>query len=314
MHKSVLIENFDNIALESIKELNLSSLIISDNDVLPETLSKVKESMSDIEIYVAAAVFKNLKLAKKYPDSLPVDSTGKDLNNQGWVCPTHEKAHSEILDNLKTLVSQDIDGIWLNDLQYPTIWNVSEPDILDTCYCDRCLRKFEEYIGEPIEGVGGEGTDLENTALYIDGSYYHEWLEFKASQINFIVSEVVSYIKQSGKDIKLGMFIIPWKDKEHGAGIQRVVAQDFSKLIDWIDVFSPMLLHKSCGKDVNWVAEMIEHFWLLGKPLLPLVEDAKDIPTQEFEEVLKNATTAPSIGVCVINLQKADYLKSLKID
>lgn len=270
MHKSVFLANSTSQLLEVAAQLKLDSAFVGAQEASPNKLELLRGTLRDTELYAKLDVFAGEELLRKYPDAVPVESMGKATH--ALVCPTHPGVRQEALDNITKLLETGVDGIWLDYVRYPTHWQTSDPEILDTCYCARCLTLFEEHIGEPIEGVGGEGNKLEDTALFIDGSYYHEWLEFKAEHIASFVREVRKLIDASGKKVKLGLCLVPWKDKEHGAGIQRVVAQDFIKLTGVVDVFSPMLYHAMCGKSPEWVKDMVEYYWALGAPYLPFVQ------------------------------------------
>lgn len=314
MHKSTFLFSVTPTILTKLSQLNLDSVFTGFNNATKQNIESLKkEKSNDFEIYVDVGVFAGADLLGKYPDAKPVEVTGKETTN-GWytgLCPTHEGVRSAALDKVERATKKDIDGIWLDFIRYPMHWEEKNPEVLDTCYCDRCLKLFEEYIGEPISGVGGEGNDLENLALHIDGSYYHEWLEFKTGQITSFVEDARKIIDESAKKIKLGFFAIPWTDKEYGAGIKRIMGQDFDKLSGLVDIFSPMLYHKMLEKDVSWVGEMIDYFWQVGKPFLPLIQ-TEDKPTKlvqkEFEDALTLATKKPSFGVCAFYFD--DLIKS----
>src|SRR3990167_5103429 len=223
MHKSGFLLNVEDSVLEGASQLNLNSVLVSSENISPQTTSQIKEKLGQVEIYASVIVFAGKDLLEKCPDAKAVDSNDKDTISDPLIgiCPTHPGVRKNRLEEIKRVLENDVQGVWLNHMRYPTSWESANPDILDTCYCERCLKMFEEYIGEPIAGVGGEGTALQNIALHIDGSYYHEWLEFKAGQVVSFVEEAKALIAASGKEIKLGMFIVPWKDKDYGAGIQR---------------------------------------------------------------------------------------------
>lgn len=307
MNKSTFISSFSTEILQQAKELNLSSIYLNERYISKENTSLIKEILgNDIKIYVEIEIFAGSTLLEKYPDAKPVEASGKDTNKDDYygICPTHEGVRKEKLERIQELVKEDINGIFLDFICYPTKWEEPEPYILDTCYCPRCLKLFEEYIGEPIQGVGGEGTKLENTALHIDGSYYHEWLEFKTNTVTSFVSEVSKIIKQSA-NISLGMFAVPWDDSEYGSAIKRIVGQDLMKLSGYIDIFSPMLYHKMCGKDVSWIKDKVDYFWQIGKPFLPLIQTEPkpmEIFLDEFKQAILYATEKPSQGVCIFFL------------
>ena len=311
MHKSTFFFFKPNHeSLVKAKELNLDSVFSTHANLDESAIKDIRENVGEnIKIYVELGVFAGKDLWDKYPDAVPVEASGKEPS-RGWyygVCPSHEGVRNECLQHVKNILEKDINGIWLDFIRYPTKWEEPEPYILDTCYCDKCLKKFSEYLGEPIEG-----NTLEDKVLLIDGSYYIEWIEFKTEMITSMVKEVRKLIDEhnikveDGKKVKLGFFAIPWQDKEHSAGIKRIVAQDFGSLSTLVDVFSPMLYHKMGGKDVSWIKEMVNYFWEVGKPQLPLIQTEpreSEISTEEFKQALEYASASPSTGVCVFFLE-----------
>lgn len=284
-------------------ELNLDIVFIPFHETTAVNLDKIRKSKSGIKINVEIPVFAGKELIEKFPDAVPVEVSGLKTEKEWYigVCPTHPGVREECLRKIDDLLLLNPDGVWLDFIRYPTKWEEPNPYILDTCYCARCLKLFSEYIGEPITG-----NTLEEKALLIDGSYYIEWLEFKTSQITTMVKEVKDKIRIFSKNIKLGFFAVPWEDKEYGAGIKRIIAQDFGQLSSIVDEFSPMLYHKMCGKPVEWIKQKVDYFWNFQKPFLPLIQTEpriSEISVDEFKKSLELASQKPSQGVCIFFLE-----------
>lgn len=311
MHKSVF--NASAVSpelLEAAKSLNLTSFIQEGQFVSVDLVAELRSALPNVDIYSSLTCFDGADLLQIFPDAKPVEASNKSTLNA--VCPTHEGVRKEILNRADKLIKSNIDGLWLNHARYPTEWELPEPNILDTCYCDRCLQKFSEYIGEQITG-----TNLEEKVLLIDGSYYIEWIEFKGKQITSLVESIRELITLSGRSVKLGFFALPWEDKEYGAAIKRIVAQDFASLIPVIDILSPGLYHAWCEQPVDWIKNKVNYFWETGKTQLPIIQSVGDFSADEFKAAIENATVSPSIGFIVYNLEdltkqkeKLDIVKS----
>src|SRR3989344_4123690 len=128
-----------------------------------------------------------------------------------------------------------------------------------------------------------------------------------------MVRRIKGLVAESGKNVKLGMFITPWEDKEYSAGVQRILAQDYSKLIGLLDIFVPELYHKDCGEGVNWIKRKVDYFWNLNHPFLPIIKSVVDSP-EEFKKSLEYATSGFSKGVVVSNLEDlVDNGKKIKV-
>lgn len=308
MNKSVFI--FDTLDLQTLnyaRELSLDSVFYSYKNVTSENVSLIKKELGKkIDQYIVIPFFTGKELLEKFPDAKPVEAEGKTSEQSLFygVCPTHPAVKTFRLENVKETLKHNIDGIWMDFIRYPTKWEEPVPVVIDTCYCDRCLTMFEDYIGENVHKP-----TTEETVLFIDGSYYYEWIEFKTQQILSMVREVRELIDKHNKNnnyVKLGIFVVPWREDEHSAGIKRILGQDVVKMANYADVISPMLYHKMVNRSVEWINQMVNYYWELEKPILPLIQTEPkihEITDSEFAEALKTASRDPSDGVCIFFLK-----------
>ena len=323
MHKSIFISeplNFE--AINYARELNLDSVFYSHKNLTHENASLIKKELGGkVAQNIEVPFFVGKELLEKYPDALPVEAEGKSLEKEGYpgICPTHPGVKNERIDDVKEVLKQNIDGIWMDFIRYPTKWDEPTPIVFDTCYCDRCLTMFEDYIDEKVHKP-----TIEETVLLIDGSYYIEWIEFKTEQILAMVREVRELVdnhNKANKLVKLGYFAIPWREDEHQAGIKRILGQDAAKISNYVDIISPRLYHKMVNRSVDWISQMVNYYWELGKPILPFIQTEPrihEIPDSEFSEAMQVVSKSPSEGVCVFFLQnlvkqkgKFDLVKEL---
>jgi hypothetical protein len=300
MNKSVFLFTCSEDELEAAKQLNLSSVFVGF-----ENLSKVKPIRdilgNTVEVNVSIRVFskKGAPYLENF-NSEPVEAAGKPLPGSP-LCPTNEDVRNACLANVKTTLDQSIDGIWLDALTYPSSSGYPEPNLVDTCYCDRCIHKFEDYLGEKIAG-----TTLEEKVLLIDGSYYIEWIEFKTGVIASMAQEVKDLINASGKKVKLGYFAVPLEDKEFGSAVKRLIGQDFLKLSAIVDITSPMLYHKMLYRDVTWIKEKVDYFSQLETPILPAIQTENlpsDVTVEEFKQALDYTFNKNTFGVIVFFME-----------
>ncbi|RJR26222.1 hypothetical protein C4561_05775 [candidate division WWE3 bacterium] len=250
---------------------------------------------TEMDVYSTVNVFQGEDLFSKFPDAKAVEGQGKTVAGDTYVgvCPTHPGVRDFALEKVRNLIAEGVRGIWLDHLRYPTIWESQTHEIFDTCYCDRCLKLFSEEIDESIDGA-----TLEDKVLLIDGSFYIEWLDFKIGQINSLVKSIKDEIVKSGKDIKLGIFVVPWEEKDYGSGMKRLLGQDLISLSGVADVISPMLYYKEIGESPEWIKEKISYYWDLGISVVPAISLANSSP-DVLTELLNTMSVSASNGVII---------------
>src|ERR687894_761133 len=88
---------------------------------------------------------------KDHPDAAPVGSDGKPCPPpDGWqgVCPTHPDYRKARMEAFRKALSDfEVDGIWLDYHHAHASWEQAVPNMPDTCFCARCLARFEEESG-----------------------------------------------------------------------------------------------------------------------------------------------------------------------
>ena len=105
----------------------------------------------------------------------------------GGICPTHEGWRRSRLDLVTSWLEKfrgpsSIAGIWLDFLRYPGRWEQENPEIPDTCYCPRCLGKFQADTGVRI---GDEAKTVAEKAAWIHNNAQLPWMTWKKEQITF---------------------------------------------------------------------------------------------------------------------------------
>ncbi len=271
-----------------------------------ETVKWFKAQGNDV--YVSVNAFGGKGAWKDHPDSRPVKSDGSYLGSapgykgHGGVCPTHTGWRRERLKYIESLVREfggegGIDGIWLDFVRYPGLWEVPEPEIPDTCYCPRCLYKFQKdrKIEMPT------GLSPMDAASWIKGNCPYQWVGWKKAQIASFVSETRDVMeKNRGKrQLKLGLFLVPWTKGERGNAISYLLGQDAFQLSGLVDVISPMVYHKMCGRSSAWVGYMCSYYSETAKSLLWPIVQSVDCTADEFENTVGFAGQGGSDGILI---------------
>ena len=272
-----------------------------------ETVRWFKEN--GYQVYVSVNAFGGKSTWKDHPDSRPVKADGSFLGSEagykghGGVCPTHEEWRKERLGYVKRLLEEldGIDGIWLDFIRYPGLWEVAEPNIPNTCYCPRCLAKFQQDTDIKIPS----GLDTKGSAAWIKENCPYRWMVWKKTQIASFVSEVRNVMEknQGKKLLKLGLFLVPWTKGERGNAISYLLGQDPFQLAALADVISPMVYHKMCGKGEEWVGYMTRYYKETApSQVWPIVQSVDCVP-DEFGDAVKFAGQGGADGVLVYSFK-----------
>lgn len=301
MKKNIILNSFDTDTLQNLANFNLTALYIYQKDVNTQNIELIKKILgNNVEVFVIFDVFYEKNAIEKHENCELIDSEGKVVLTD-YICPTHEAYKLDKLNQISAIISNSyINGVVLDNIFYATYWMHPEPNIIDTCYCDRCLKKFSDYLGEPIEGA-----DMEEKFLLIDGAYYFEWVNFKCAQICDFVVNVKKLLKS---EQLLNVCLVPWDDSEHRAGIKRILSQDFDNISQHVDELSPMLYHNILNKPKSWVYEKLEYFSMFQKDVLPILYYKSNDDITEFLDLLKNIlNNRYANGLCIKGIH--DILK-----
>ncbi len=276
-----------------------------------------------LNVYVCVNAFGGKWAWKRYPDSRPVKADGRllgsepDYKGHGGVCPTHPLWRHERLKQIEKLVKEfggegGIDGIWLDFVRYPGLWEVKEPEIPDTCYCTRCLEKFgqDTHIELPT------GLMCSTAAQWVGENFPYEWMAWKKEQISSFVEEVRKILHGTSdkRRLKLGLFVVPWTKGERQNAVSYSLGQDAFQLSALVDVISPMLYHKMCEKTSSWIGHMTRYYKETAQcQVLPIVQSSECRP-EELARALTCVGQAGGDGALVYSFRemKPDLWDSLK--
>ncbi len=258
------------------------------------------------EVFLTLNAFGGTQAWKDFPDLIPVMSDGQKLTGQyGGVCPTHtawrENRLTLLADRVKDFAAENgISGVWLDFLRYPGKWEQPDPEILDSCYCTRCLSLFQVETGVVIPE---ELADIKGKSSWIRQHVPLQWMEWKKKTIVSFAREVRRVLDQNRekKRLVLGVFLVPWKKSDFDGALSFQLAQDAEQLGAYVDVFSPMVYHRMVGESVGWVGNISRYFKeMTGGQVWPIVQ-VEDIPAEELERTVTAAAAAGAERLLVYN-------------
>jgi hypothetical protein len=269
----------------------------------PDEKLIMEEVTAGREVFLTLNVFGGSEAWKIFPDARPVKADGTFLKaSLGGICPTHEGWRQERLDLLSSWLEKfsgesAISGVWLDFIRYPGRWEQEAPDIPDTCYCDRCLLKFQTGTGIHI---AKKATNTAAKAKWIQENAALQWMEWKKEQIASFVRDARKRIEQHSKrKVKLGVFLVPWRKSDFEGALSFRLAQDPKLLASFVNVFSPMVYHRMVDRPVSWVGEITDYVAeMTGREVWPIIQ-AEKVGAQEFALVVQTVSRSRASGLLI---------------
>ncbi len=264
----------------------------------------------EIPVYEEITIFASRTLYREHPEWRPIGMNGEALEPDGWyhgLSPNKPELRQKRLDDFrKRLQNPELDGIWLDFIRYPVRWEGKNPLIEQSDFSDIALEQFEEFAGVDLPMQ----FERSKIAERIVEHYPKEWQEFKIHTITSWVQEAKQIRDELRPDVKLGLFGVPWLEEDYDNAIKRIVAQDFTRLANYVDIFSPMVYHKLTHHNVEWIARVTNAFQSqTQKPVWPIVQAVSEpthLSSEEFRRSLKIGLKSSKAGVIVFTAKHVE--------
>ena len=249
---------------------------------------------------------------KDHPDAAPVGTDGKPCPPpDGWqgVCPTHPGYREARMEAFrKALADFEIDGIWLDYHHAHASWEQAVPNLPDTCFCARCLARFERETGVDLpDRPTPELARLLLGPLKDDGSSGAAACSPTGSASSARSATRSAPARCWGRSTARG------REDDFGGALRDKLAIDLKAQAEHLDVFSPMPYHARFGHadDPAWISRQVawlgRHLGIEGKPgerlqiwpIVQLSDWGEPVPAAQVAEVLDHGTRPPATGVTV---------------
>jgi len=261
-------------------------------------------------VYAEFGCFVRQQWWEMHPESRPLTAEGEPLPVVEWyagVTPSVPAVREGLLEQLGRLVREhDVDGVWLDFIRWPSRWESPQPRLYQTSFDPISLRLFRQEMGLDLPEQ-----EPQAAAAAILARHAEAWATWKCRQITSWVAQARQVVaRHARRPCLLGRFGVPWHRNEREGAITRIMGQDFAALGAHVDVFSPMVYHRMCGRPVSWIAEITEHIaQLSGRPVWPIIQTMSQpdaLSDGEFAQAMDAALEAPgSSGVVLYNLRGA---------
>jgi len=308
-----------------LKDLGVNAVFLGEHAVTAGLLALVKQQGARF-----FAEFNTMHVAsyvKQHPDAAPIGADGKPCPApNGWqgVCPTHPDYRRFRMKAFEALLkTHAVDGVWLDYHHAHASWERAKPELPDTCFCDRCLLKFQRQTGVPLPDLAPK--ELASRLL---GRHKQAWVRWRCEVFSDWVREFKEIRDRVRPRALLGSFHCPWTDKDFDRALKNKLAIDLKAQARYLDVMSPMVYHACFGHatDPAWIARQTA--WLAGHlrlegyrgerpviwPIVQLADWGEVVPLKQVPLVLDQAARAPSTGVIVFRWSAMKRRNPMKID
>lgn len=261
------------------------------------------------------AEFNTLHVAdylKEQPDAAPIGADGRvSPPPDGWqgICPSHEAYRRSRMDAFRKLLREfEVDGVWLDYHHSHASWEQAVPNMPDTCFCDRCLGRFQKETGVTLK----DASTAERARLLLS-THRQRWVRWRCDLLTDWVRELREIRDATRPAALLGTFHNPWSDEDHGGARLEKLAIDLRAQAAHVDVFSPMPYHARFGHaaEPEWISRQVawlgRHLGVEGVPgekhrIWPIVQISdwgETVPLEQVPAVLDHGSRRPATGVMV---------------
>ena len=140
-----------------------------------------------------------------------------------WLCPSDPANLALEADVMEEIAARDPDGIHFDYIRYPGA---------DSCFCDRCRRRFEEGLGRRVASWPGD--------VRSGGPLAAEWTRYRSDRITDLVREVVRRVRERKLRVKVSAAVF---------GAFRASAEEVGQ--DWAAWVREGLLDFVCPMDYS---------------------------------------------------------------
>lgn len=294
----------------TLETSGVDAVWIGERGITKERVAKLKAQGA--KVFAEFNTLHRKEYLKEHPAAAPVGPDGEVCpppHDWQGICPTHVAYRTWRMDAFRTLLAEhEIDGVWLDYHHAHASWERKEPALPDTCFCERCLAKFQEDTGLDLEGA-----PVKEAAKRLLGAEREAWTRWRCAVFTDWVREFREILDATRPTALLGTFHCPWTDEERGGALKRKLAIDLRAQKPYLDVFSPMPYHARFGHaaDPAWISRQTT--WL-GKylgvegqdgervriwPIVQLSDWGEPVPVAQVASVLEHGTRLPATGVLV---------------
>jgi hypothetical protein len=297
---------------KTLEDYGVNAIWVGSAAATSDLVMKLKSRSKSTKIFAEFNTMHEAAYLKDHRDAAPIGTDGRFAPApDGWqgVCPTHPDYRRARMDSFRqTLKAAAIDGIWLDYHHAQASWEQAEPNLPDTCFCNRCLDRFQRETGVSLPDV-----PTAERARRLLGEHRQAWVRWRCNVFTDWVREFRAIVDQERPAALLGTFHCPWSDSEYDNAIRDKLAIDLKSQGQYLDVLSIMPYHARFGHstDPAWISRQTawlgQYLGLKGEaderikiwPIVQLSNWGQSVPQSQIDEILDHGTRLPATGVIV---------------
>ena len=297
---------------QTLDDYGINAIWIGSGSVSRELVADLKARSKTLKIFVEFNTMHEASYLKDHPAATPIGADGQvSPPPDGWqgVCPTHPGYRRVCMEAFRNVLrAAPIDGVWLDYHHAHANWEQARPSLPDTCFCDRCLSRFqrETRISLPDQTTASR-------ARRILEMHKLAWVQWRCDVFTDWVREFRQIIDRERPGALLGTFHCPWSESDHDGALRQKLAIDLKAQAQYLDVLSIMPYHARFGHsaDPAWIsrqtAALGRSLGIKGEPgerlkiwpIVQLSDWGETVSVSQVKEVLDHGTRAPATGVMV---------------
>jgi hypothetical protein len=228
---------------------------------------------------------------ERHPELIPIGVDGQPIRYgrlvQG-ICLSQHEFLAGIEQKLRDGVqAYQPAGIWLDYLAGAGWFEVPDPDLQESCFCQQCVATFCEQ----------SGIDATNPAEIL-AKHRDAWTAHLCQRIAGFGLRYAAIIRAALPNCVIGAYMCPWTPSEFDGALTRIFGQDYHLLAGAIDVYTPLIYGVKSGQPATWGRRFLEQSpaFVPADRKVQLILDAGDGPESLHETA---AASPPSWGIQV---------------